>query len=172
TLALAVFLMLGLGLALPFLLIGFVPALANRLPKPGAWMDTFKRVLAFPMYLTAIWLAWVLGKQRGVDAMALVAAGLALLALALWWHERRRYMPGVAGRVFALALLAVSLLPIVRVASMDAPVRPAATSEGEVAYSAERLQALRDEDRVVFVNMTADWCVTCKANERRVLARS
>ena len=73
-LALAVFLMLGLGLALPFLLIGFVPALADRLPRPGAWMETFKQVLAFPMYLTAIWLLWVLGKQRGVDAMALVTA--------------------------------------------------------------------------------------------------
>lgn len=171
-LALAVFLMLGLGLALPFLLIGFVPALANRLPKPGAWMDTFKRALAFPMYLTAIWLAWVLGKQRGVDAMALVAVGLALFALALWWHEHRRFKPGIAGRAFALALLVLSLLPIMRVATMDAPARNAATAEGEVAYSAERLQALRDEGRVVFVNMTADWCVTCKANERRVLARA
>ena len=171
-LALAVFLALGLGLALPFLLIGFIPALADRLPKPGAWMETFKRALAFPMYLTAIWLAWVLGKQRGVDAMALVAAGLALFALALWWHERRRFQPGIVGRVLALALLALSLLPIVRIATMQAPARVAATTEGEVAYSAQRLQALRDEGRVVFVNMTADWCVTCKANERRVLARA
>jgi thiol:disulfide interchange protein len=105
-LALAVFLMLGLGLALPFLLIGFVPALAGRLPKPGAWMDTFKRALAFPMYLTAVWLAWVLGKQRGVDAMALVAVGLALFALALWWRERQRFGGAtVAGRVLAVALL-------------------------------------------------------------------
>ncbi len=171
-LALAVFLMLGLGLALPFLLIGFVPALANRLPKPGAWMDTFKRALAFPMYLTAIWLAWVLGKQRGVDAMALVAVGLALFALALWWRERQRFGASVVGRTLALVLLLLSLLPIARVATMAAPARNAATAEGEVAYSAERLQALRDEGRVVFVNMTADWCVTCKANERRVLARA
>src|SRR5690606_32773626 len=111
--------------------------------------------------------AWVLGNQRGVDAMALVAVGLALLALALWWHERRRFQPGVAGRVFALLLLVLSLLPIMRVATMDAPARAAEATEGEVAYSAERLQALRDEGRVVFVNMTADWCVTCKANERR-----
>jgi thiol:disulfide interchange protein len=171
-LALAVFLMLGLGLALPFLLIGFVPALAGRLPKPGAWMDTFKRALAFPMYLTAVWLAWVLGKQRGVDAMALVAVGLALFALALWWRERQRFGGAtVAGRVLAVALLLASLWPIARVGSLPPPAR-AAVEEGTVAYSAERLQALRDEGRVVFVNMTADWCVTCKANERRVLARA
>src|SRR5690606_30239015 len=89
-LALLVFLALGLGLALPFLLVGLVPALADRLPKPGAWMETLKQVLAFPMDLTAIWLLWVLGKQRGVDAMALVAVGLVVFALALWWFERRR----------------------------------------------------------------------------------
>ncbi|MBO8044069.1 thiol:disulfide interchange protein, partial [Pseudomonas aeruginosa] len=71
-----VFLFLGLGLALPFLLIGFVPALARRLPKPGPWMETLKHVLAFPMYATALWLLWVLGKQRGVDGMALVLGGL------------------------------------------------------------------------------------------------
>ncbi|RBK47825.1 cytochrome C biogenesis protein, partial [Xanthomonas oryzae pv. oryzae] len=71
-LAMLVFLALGLGLALPFLLIGFVPSLARRLPTPGAWMETLKQVLAFPMYLTAIWLLWVLGKQRGVDALALM----------------------------------------------------------------------------------------------------
>ncbi|TDK22714.1 cytochrome C biogenesis protein [Luteimonas aestuarii] len=171
-LALAVFLMLGLGLALPFLLIGFVPALANRLPKPGPWMDTFKRALAFPMYLTAVWLAWVLGKQRGVDAMALVAVGLALFALALWWRERQRFgSASGAGRVLALVLLVASLWPIARVGTLPPPAR-AVAEEGTVAYSAERLQALRDEGRVVFVNMTADWCVTCKANERRVLARA
>ena len=66
-LALAVFLALGLGLALPFLLIGWVPALARLLPRPGAWMDTFKQLLAFPMYLTAVWLLWVLAKQRGAE---------------------------------------------------------------------------------------------------------
>src|SRR5690606_37184877 len=156
-LAMAVFLMLGLGLALPFLLIGLVPALADRLPKPGAWMETFKQVLAFPMYLTAIWLLWVLGKQRGVDAMALVAVGLALFALALWWHGRRRWSGGTLGRVLALALAVVALLPVLKVDSMPPPgaTRP---GEGEQAWSEQRLQALRAEGRTVFVNMTADWC--------------
>jgi len=170
--ALAVFLMLGLGLALPFLLIGFIPALADRLPRPGAWMETLKQVLAFPMYLTAIWLLWVLGKQRGVDAMALVAVGLAVLALALWWHERRRWAGGRAGRVLALALAAAALLPVWKVDSLPPPQRAAqSASEGREAWTPERLQALRAEGRTVFVNMTADWCVTCKANERRVLSQ-
>ncbi|WP_298576371.1 protein-disulfide reductase DsbD [uncultured Luteimonas sp.] len=171
-LALAVFLMLGLGLALPFLLIGFVPALADRLPRPGAWMETFKQVLAFPMYLTAIWLLWVLGKQRGVDAMALVTVGLAVFALALWWHERRRWTGGAAGRLLALALAVMALLPVWKVDSMAPPQRAAEASvDGRQAWSEERLQALRSEGRAVFVNMTADWCVTCKANERRVLSQ-
>ncbi len=169
-LAMAVFLMLALGLALPFLLIGLVPALADRLPKPGTWMETFKQVLAFPMYLTAIWLLWVLGKQRGVDAMALVATGLALFGLALWWYERRRWSGGTLGRVLALALGVVALLPVLKVDSMPLPAasQPAA---GEQAWSEQRLQALRADGRAVFVNMTADWCVTCKANERRVLSQ-
>jgi hypothetical protein len=85
--ALAVFLALGLGLALPFLLIGFVPALAAA-AAPGAWMETFKQALAFPMYLTAIWLLWVLGKQRGVDALALALVGLVGAGAGLWWFER------------------------------------------------------------------------------------
>ena len=171
-LALLVFLMLGLGLALPFLLIGFVPALADRLPRPGAWMETLKQVLAFPMYLTAIWLLWVLGKQRGADAMALVAAGLAVFALALWWHERRRWTGGALGRVLALLLAVLALAPVWKVGSLPPPARAAQSADGErAAWTPERLQALRDEGRVVFVNMTADWCVTCKANEKRVLSQ-
>src|SRR5690606_18079351 len=93
-LALLVFLALGLGLALPFLLVGFVPALASRLPKPGAWMDTFKQALAFPMYLTAAWLVWVLAKQRGADAVGWALIASVTLAAAFWalghWQIRRK----------------------------------------------------------------------------------
>ncbi|MDH5835202.1 protein-disulfide reductase DsbD family protein [Luteimonas kalidii] len=171
-LALAVFLMLGLGLALPFLLIGLVPALAERLPRPGAWMETLKQVLAFPMYLTAIWLLWVLGQQRGVDAMALVAAGLALFALGLWWHERRRWTGSTLGRALALLLVAAALFPVWKVHTLVAPARVAEVGDAQRhAWTPTRLQALRGEGRAVFVNMTADWCVTCKANERRVLSQ-
>jgi len=128
--------------------------------------------MAFPMYLTAIWLAWVLGRQHGADAMALVAVGLVLLALGLWLYERKRWSGSVVGRAVAVAVLLVALLPVVAVARLE-PAAAAAQAGGDaVAWSPERLQALRDEGRPVFVNMTADWCVTCKANEQRVLGRA
>jgi thiol:disulfide interchange protein DsbD len=168
--AMLVFLVLGLGLALPFLLIGFVPSLAKRLPRPGAWMETLKQVLAFPMYGTALWLLWVLGKQRGVDAMALVLAGLVVLGLALWWFERSRWRSQRVGAVLALVLLLGALVPVWAVTRIDAPGKAAApTADNVVAYSPQMLDRLRQDNRVVFVNMTADWCVTCKANERTVL---
>ncbi|UNK58288.1 thioredoxin family protein [Pseudoxanthomonas daejeonensis] len=164
-----VFLALGLGLALPFLLIGFVPALARRLPKPGAWMETLKQLLAFPMYLTAIWLLWILGRQRGVDAVALVLAGATVLALALWWFERSRWRGPRVAAALALGLALVALLPVWAVTRLEPPAAKASDS-GVLAYSSEALDRLRADNRVVFVNMTADWCVTCKANERSVLS--
>ncbi|WP_314104739.1 thioredoxin family protein, partial [uncultured Stenotrophomonas sp.] len=168
--AMLVFLVLGLGLALPFLLIGFVPSLASRLPRPGAWMETLKQVLAFPMYGTALWLLWVLGKQRGVDAMALVLAGLVVVGLALWWFERSRWRSHRVSAALALVLLLGALVPVWAVTRIEAPGKVAvASADNVVAYSPQMLDRLRQDNRVVFVNMTADWCVTCKANERAVL---
>ena len=167
--AMLVFLSLGLGLALPFLLIGFVPALASRLPKPGAWMDTFKSWLAFPMYLTAVWLAWVFGKQRGMDALALLLAGLVLLAIGLWWFERQRYAEGMLKKATAWLFIALALgvsFGALRVANTNAGM---AAMEGTVPYSAEKLAELRGQGKQVFVDMTADWCITCKVNEKAVL---
>jgi thiol:disulfide interchange protein DsbD len=169
--AMLVFAFLGLGLALPFLLIGFIPALAQRLPKPGAWMETLKQFLAFPMYLTAAWLLWVLGKQRGVDAIGLVMVGLVLLALGLWWYQRLRLQVAPLRRTLAIALLLAALVPLVLVHRLPPLSNHATTVEGVEAYSAARLAALRAEGHVVFVDMTADWCVTCKANEKAVLSR-
>jgi thiol:disulfide interchange protein len=168
--AIFIFLALGLGLALPFLLIGYMPALASRLPKPGAWMETFKQVLAFPMYLTAVWLVWVLGKQRGVDAVGTwVLAGAVVLALGLWWWERRRFKEGFVSRALAVLVILASLAPVWVVSRM-APMATLAHDESALAYSKPRLAELREAGRTVFVNMTADWCVTCKANEKAVLA--
>lgn len=169
-LALLVFLSLGLGLALPFLLVGFVPALADRLPRPGAWMETLKQLLAFPMYLTAIWLVWILGKQRGVDGMALLLVSMTLLALGLWWSERSRWQGRRVARILAAALVVLALLPIAGVARLPAP-SAGPVSSGAVPYDPALLDRLRADNRVIFVNMTADWCVTCKANERNVIQR-
>ncbi|WP_313457336.1 protein-disulfide reductase DsbD domain-containing protein [Stenotrophomonas sp.] len=168
--AMLVFIVLGLGLALPFLLIGFIPSLARRLPRPGAWMETLKQVLAFPMYATALWLLWVLGKQRGVDAMALVLGGLIVAGLALWWFERSRWRSQRVGSALAAVLLLAALVPVWAVNRIEAPSKQAAaTADNVVDYSPQMLDRLRQDNRVVFVNMTADWCVTCKANERAVL---
>ena len=172
---LLVFAMLGLGLALPFLLIGFIPGLAQRLPKPGAWMDTFKQLLAFPLYATAAWLVWVLAKQRGADAVGLWLAAAIALSLAAWaWTQARS---GRNRGWLLLALLATigTAWPLAMLHQLPKASDRIATETSDgiehATYSAQRLADLRSEDRVVFVNMTADWCVSCKANEKAVFAR-
>lgn len=168
--AMMVFLALGLGLALPFLLIGFVPALASRLPKPGAWMETLKQVLAFPMYLTAAWLVSVLAAQRGSTGVLYLLGGAVLLAFGLWWWERGRYSRHRFVRPLALLVVLAALVPLLAVYRLPPLPRPVAES-GTVAYSANSLAELRAQHRVVFIDMTADWCVSCKVNEKVVLSR-
>ena len=167
--AMGVFLMLGIGLALPFLLIGFVPALAARLPRPGAWMDTLKLWLAYPMYLAAVWLLWVFGKQRGMDAVGLLLIAGVLLALGLWWFERQRFGESAARKFLAWILIATALA--VAVVAVRAPSKApgVAIAEGRVAFSRARLEQLRAAHVPVFIDMTADWCITCKVNEKAVL---
>lgn len=167
--ALLVFLALGVGLALPFLVIGLVPALARLLPRPGRWMETLKQVLAFPMYLTAAWLVWVLAKQRGADAVGLVLVAMVLLAMTLWWFERSRSR-GAASKLLVAALGLCTLAPVYLLAHVPAPsgVSSSVAAAG-VAYSPEKLASLRDTNTPVFVDITADWCVTCKVNEHAVL---
>ncbi|MEG2981380.1 MAG: thioredoxin family protein, partial [Stenotrophomonas sp.] len=169
-----VFLMLGFGLALPFLLIGFVPAFARLLPKPGAWMETLKQLLAFPMYATAAWLVWVLAKQRGADAAGLWLAAAIALALAAWAWTRLRSGGGRGWLVLALIALLGTAGTLVKLHRL--PKLPAAGSSihsgiASVAFSEAALADLRTQGQVVFVNMTADWCVSCKANEKTVFAR-
>ena len=168
--ALSVFAALGLGLALPFVAIGVFPALARRLPRPGAWMQLFKQAMAFPMYLTCAWLAWVLTRQAGADALGLLAVGLVLVALAMWLYGRPQ-RGGLSLAIAALAALAVAATlfsPFMR-----SPAAGVANlkifEQGREPWSAARLAALRGEGRTVFVNFTADWCITCKVNERGAL---
>ena len=166
--AFLVFIALGLGLALPFLAIGFVPALGRLLPRPGAWMETLKQLLAFPMYLTAAWLIWVLGNQRGVDAIGLVLVGVIVLGLALWWFERSRYGTGV-WRALALVALLFALPPLYAISRLERSAATPAEVSGQVAFSPAKLAELRKAGKAVFVDVGADWCTTCKVNERAVL---
>jgi thiol:disulfide interchange protein DsbD len=168
---LAVFFALGLGLALPILAIAIVPALSRLLPRPGAWMETFKQFMAFPMYLSAVWLAWVVAKQRGADGIGLLLAAAVLLAMTLWWFTRSRER-GVLSKMLVLVLILLTLVPLRQLAILPPPTDVHASSDaadGIVAYSPEKLAELRKAGTPVFVDMTADWCVTCKANEHAVL---
>jgi thiol:disulfide interchange protein DsbD len=165
---LLVMLALGIGLALPLVLIGLIPALARLLPKPGRWMETLKQVLAFPMYLSAIWLVWVLAHQRGADAVALVLIAMVLLAAALWWHARAPAERRL-GHVLTWVLALATLVPLYAISRTTPPVRAVTAQAGTVAFSSRRLQQLRDAGTPVFVDIGADWCVSCKANELAVL---
>ena len=161
--ALAVFAGLGLGLALPFLLLGFVPALRNRLPRAGPWMVRFRQILAVPMLLTAAGLAWILSRQTAGAGLALGLLAAVALAAALWWAGRRAVWPAFAVSL-AIAGTGAALLPV------DATPRRGPGGElGAERFSEARLAALRAEGRPVFVYFTADWCLTCKVNEKAVL---
>ena len=166
--ALLVFIVLGLGLALPFLLIGFVPALGRLLPRPGAWMETLKQALAFPMYLTGVWLVWVLAHQRGADAVGLVLVAVVLLAMTSWWFERARQR-GVGAKLLIGVLAALTVLPLYWIGRLPPTSTESAANADFVRFSARRLVELRQSGVPVFVDMTADWCITCQANEHAVL---
>jgi thiol:disulfide interchange protein len=158
--ALLVFAFLGLGMALPFILLAWIPGLSKRLPRPGAWMDTFKQFLAFPLYITAVWLLWVAGRQTSMDVAAAVVTGLVLLVMGLWlWKLSAR----PAGKLLAIAVLGAALAAPVVSVSED-------SEESDFqAYSPELLTELRASGQPVFINLTADWCITCLVNERVAL---
>lgn len=164
-LSLSVFLALGLGLALPFLLLGFFPRLAGFLPRPGAWMETFKQVMAYPLYLTVVWLVWVLAHQTSIDGAAIVLVGLVLVAFALWLWNRASLLAKILKFVALAAALALLAHPLLK----TAPTAVQSNAEQASVYSAERLQQLLAQKRTVFVDFTADWCITCKVNEQGVL---
>lgn len=159
--ALAVFAALGSGMATPMLLLSYSKTLRARMPKPGPWMETFKQLLAFPLYATAIWLLWVAGRQTSVTAMAILLCGMLAMALGLWLWRYRPWGRFVGG----LALLAaVSLIP----SSVLESGRSGPADEGD--WTEQRLEALLEAGKPVFVNVTADWCITCIANERGTLS--
>jgi thiol:disulfide interchange protein len=165
--ALAVFAGLGLGLALPFLAIGFVPALRRVLPRPGAWMETFRHILSIPMWLTAVALAWVLGKQAGVNGMALGLLAALGAGVVLWIAGRRQRRGLSFGAVLAVLLVAIAGVGIWQVGGMTpAAAATTATSGNEQPFTEATLAQLRAQKRPVFAYFTADWCLTCKVNEK------
>jgi len=178
TQALAVFAALGLGMALPYLLASAWPAVARLLPRPGVWMAHFKTVMAFPMFATVVWLAWVLGVQVGVDGVAALLGLLVALAFGAWalgspaLGTKARAVFGSAAVLLLMAAL-VWALPALR---QDAAAQPShngsgtGTSEAWQPWSPERVAQAQSAGQPVFVDFTAAWCVTCQFNKRTTLA--
>ena len=172
TTGLLVFEALGLGLALPYLLLTLIPAWRRFLPRPGAWMKRLEELLAFPLYASVAWLVWVLSQQAGPTAVAAALGGLVLIGLAAWLfrisrHARATWRRAGLTAVAALVVGAVALGPLAGMA----PARdPAQTAGGRAeAFSPGRLAELRAQGRPVLVNVTAAWCITCLVNERVAL---
>jgi thiol:disulfide interchange protein DsbD len=179
--ALLIFTALGVGMATPYVVLSMTPALLNRLPEPGAWMETLQQAFAFPMFATAIWLVWVFGRQTSNGGVAFLLAGLLLLGVAAWIVNRwsapqlsrtaTLVTRGIAGAALvggvATAVVGAGAAP-----AEEAPTAPDETASEEAnwrPYSPETIESLRAEGRPVFVDFTAAWCLTCQVNKRRVL---
>ena len=172
--ALPVFAAMGLGMALPYLLASLWPALAHRLPRPGAWMVTFRQAMAFPMFATVVWLLWVLGQQTGIDGASALLAVLLSTAALVWALGRSGHARTVLGVLALLAWLGTSLGPL-RQALQETPPSATNPSAGTVdmrwsAWSASAVAASQAQGQTVFVDFTAAWCVSCQYNKKTTLA--
>jgi thiol:disulfide interchange protein DsbD len=162
---------LALGFAGPFLAVAFVPAIAHAIPRPGAWMERFKQLLAFGMYGAAAWLVWVLAQQVDATRLALALTALLIAAFAAWsWGlATASTQPRRAWGIAALFALILSATAIVSLARGNA-TPPSAINAVE-AYSPEKLAGLRAQHKPVLVDFTAAWCITCLLNERIALSQ-
>ncbi|WP_019906804.1 protein-disulfide reductase DsbD domain-containing protein [Methylobacterium sp. 77] len=171
--SLTVFASLGLGLALPFLILTTWPAAVRRLPRPGAWMETLKGALAFPIYATVAWLVWVLSQQVGSTGLLAGLIGLVLVGFAAWAWERARHAAGIGAGFARLTAVGALVAALALTIGLDQDRASAdlrtASAEGITPFTQARLDALVAEGKPVFVNMTAAWCITCQVNERTAL---
>jgi thiol:disulfide interchange protein len=174
--AMTTFTALAVGMAAPYLVLSYFPAMLARLPRPGPWMERLRQLMAFPLLASALWLATVFAKQAGDDALMRLLAGALILAFALWmWGITvRSGRSAGAYKLTALAAAAVALT-IGLGTARDQHLPPEADSSSASfwqPWSADRVAMLRAEGRGVFVNFTAAWCLTCQVNEKAVFARS
>ena len=168
--ALAVFAALGIGMALPYVLLAWFPKWLDKLPRPGQWMVTFKQLLAFPMFLTVVWLVWVISLQAGADGAAIGLLGLVGLAFAAWLVGSTKSgvrWAGVAAAVIAMALAWPASEP-----AQAATTSAKASKANWQPWDPAAVARLNAEGKPVFVDFTAAWCVSCQANKRLVLTRA
>ncbi len=168
--AMAIFMTLGFGLALPYLLLCFIPALRGILPRPGAWMETFRQLLAFPLYASAAWLVWVYSMQGGALNVLIALTGGVLIVFAVWLFKKTKNFWRGAGLFFSSVMF---VLLIANAALQPEPaLQPMAPEEGWIPYMREDFTAREAGNDALFVNMTAAWCITCKVNERVLEAQA
>ncbi|MCG2588175.1 protein-disulfide reductase DsbD family protein [Rhodohalobacter sulfatireducens] len=178
--ALLVFAVLGFGMAAPYILLSSFPALMKKLPKPGAWMETFKQFMAFPLFATAIWLAWVFGQQVGIDGLTNLLIGLLLLSMGIWILNRWKAtqisnVSRIVSRAFVILLVTGGFFIS---ASSNTKQQTSGTTSAQTdqygiewqSYTEAKLEQHLAENRNVFLDFTAAWCITCKANERVVFS--
>jgi DsbC/DsbD-like thiol-disulfide interchange protein/cytochrome c biogenesis protein CcdA len=172
SLALFIFAGLGFGLALPFLAIAFIPLLRKRMPRPGPWMARFRQWMALPMALTSFALLWLLYQLAGFSGV-LIGGTTALIILSRLFELGRKQKSGAPRKIVVGAILGITVaaLLIMDNAAMEAPAQQP-MKEGSVAFDEERLASLRAEGKPVFLYFTADWCVTCKVNEKAAIDRT
>ncbi len=170
--ALLVFAAIGVGMALPYLAASLVPAVARLLPRPGAWMDTFRKLMAFPMFATVAWLVWVLGQQSGIDGAAALLVLLVLLSMVVWAFTLAGRSRAVIATV-SIALLAASTWALGPKVTELASLSPANTPTGRwQAWEPGRVEQIVASGQPVFVDFTAAWCVTCQYNKKTTLANA
>ena len=157
-----IFLALGIGFTFPYIILSIFPGLVSILPKPGQWMETFKQFMAFPMMLTALWLIWVLSSQISSFQLILVLLGISLIVFFYWLNQLNiTSATGKRFRVFVYLFIFVSIF-------LTLPTQNISTQENTNVFSEAELNK-KLEQGPVFLNFTADWCITCKVNERVAL---
>ncbi len=168
---LLVFTSLGLGLAAPYMVLASSPALLRKLPRPGPWLETFKQLLAFPLYATVVWLLWVLGRQAGTDQVTMVLLVSITVALAGWLAGRAQNAGRAVASSVSLGLLLLAIAGGGFVIASQPVTTPtaSATPAGWEPWSAARVAAARESGHAVFVDFTAAWCLSCQVNERVAL---
>jgi thiol:disulfide interchange protein DsbD len=158
------FMVIGVGLSLPYVLFATLPGTTRFLPKPGTWMETFKELMGFPLLGTAVWLLWILGQQQGSTVVASTLVFFLVLALALWGTRR---WAARSGRLFFILLVVGTYMAAVE-PLLQKSVRPAPRADS-ATWKPFSAQAVKDElanGKTVFVDFTADWCLTCQLNKR------
>jgi len=160
--ALLIFGFLGLGMSLPLLVLSWVPSVYKIFPKPGAWMHLIKQLLAIPLVLTTIWLLWIVGRQTNIDVVASILVGITSLSVGVWFLKTTLHQNTWCKAIACCCLVLAALIPFNVLTQQK-------TDPKWEMYSAEKLRSLKSIKKPVFINVSADWCITCLLNEKLVL---